>query len=191
MKIGVLGSGKGSNLGAIIEAIKKEKQPYEVAVVISDVEGAYILERARENNIPAQYIYPGPSKTKLEGKEELEYIRCLKAHGVELVVLAGFMRVVKQALIKAYSNKIINIHPALLPSFRGLRAWEQALAYGVKYTGCTVHFVTAAVDAGQIIAQAVVPVKENDTAETLHQRIQEQEHIIYPQAIRSLALSFS
>jgi len=187
MKIGVLGSGKGSNLGAIIEAIQKEKQPYVIAVVISDVEGAYILERANQKKIPSQYIYPGPSKTKLEGQEEQAYIKCLQDYQVDLVVLAGFMRVIKPSFIKAFPNKIINIHPSLLPSFKGLKAWKQALDYGVKYTGCTVHFVNEDIDSGQIISQAVVPVLAGDTSETLHQRIQEQEHIIYPEVIRYLS----
>lgn len=187
MKIGVLGSGKGSNLQAIIDAVENGSLPVKIALVISDVEDAYILERAKKHNIPARFISPGKFKTKLEPEIEKQYVSVLKAAGVELVVLAGFMRMLKDDFLKAFPNRVINIHPALLPAFRGLEGWRQALEYGAKFTGCTVHFLDIGMDTGPIILQAVVPVLSNDIPETLHKRIQVEEHRIYPEAIKLLA----
>ncbi len=187
LKIAVLGSGKGSNLAAILEAADAGTLPAAVACVISDVEDAYILERARQRNIPAYYVDCAPFKTKLDGRAEEEVIRIIRSHDTGLVVLAGFMRMVKSGLLEAFPQRIINIHPALLPSFPGLEAWKQALDYGVKVTGCTVHFVDAGMDTGPIILQRSVPVLDDDTPATLHARIQEQEHIAYPEAIRLIA----
>jgi len=186
-KMGVLGSGKGSNLQSIIDNVEAGKIPAEIACVISDVEDAYILERARKHGIEALYIPPGTYKTKLDRDAEAEYVRALKDRGVELVVMAGFMRMLKENFIKAFPDRIVNLHPSILPSFRGLEAWKQALEYGVKFTGCTVHFVEIGMDTGPIIMQAVVDVKEGDTPETLHQRIQMEEHRIYPEVIRLIA----
>lgn len=187
LKIGVLGSGKGSNLQSIIDNVVAGKIPARVACVISDVKDAYILERARNHGIEAMYLAPGRYKTKLDEKAEAEYIKCLKDRGVELVVLAGFMRMLKEDFVNAFPNRIINIHPSLLPAFRGLEAWKQALDYGVKHTGCTVHFVELGMDTGPIIRQAVVKVADDDTPETLHQRIQVEEHKIYPEVIGLIA----
>ena len=186
-KIGVLGSGKGSNLQSIIDNVTAGKIPAKIACVISDVEDAYILERARKHGIEALYMPPGRYKTKLDKDAEAAYVKCLKDKGVELVVMAGFMRMLKDDFIIAFPNGIINIHPSILPAFRGLEAWKQALDYGIKYTGCTVHFAEIGMDTGPIIMQAVVDVKDDDTPETLHQRIQVQEHIIYPEVVKLIA----
>jgi len=187
LKIGVLGSGKGSNLQSIIDNVAAGKIPARIACVISDVTDAYILERARNHGIEAIYLPPGRYKTRLDKEAETKYVKCLKDRGAELVVLAGFMRMLKEDFINAFPNRIINIHPSLLPAFRGLEAWKQALDYGVKHTGCTVHFVELGMDTGPIIMQAVVPVEDDDTPETLHQRIQVEEHKIYPEVIRLIA----
>ena len=187
LKIGVLGSGKGSNLQSIIDNVEAGSVPAEIACVISDVKDAYILARAAKHGMEALYIRPGKYKTKLEPEAEVEYIKTLKDRGVELVVLAGFMRMLKEDFIDAYPNRIVNIHPSILPAFRGLEAWKQALDYGVKYTGCTVHFLELGMDTGPIIMQAVVEVKEGDTPESLHQRIQVEEHKIYPAVIKLIA----
>ena len=187
LKIGVLGSGKGSNLQSIIDNVEAGMVPADIACVISDVKDAFILARAAKHGIEALYIPPGNYKTKLEPEAEAQYIKTLKDRGVELVVLAGFMRMLKEPFIDAYPNGIVNIHPSILPAFRGLEAWKQALEYGVKYTGCTVHFLELGMDTGPIIMQAVVEVKDDDTPETLHQRIQVEEHKIYPAVIRLIA----
>ena len=186
-KIGVLGSGKGSNLQSIIDNVAAGNIPAKIACVISDVEDAYILERARKHGIEAIYIPPGRYKTKLDGEAEKKYVECLRERGVELVVMAGFMRMLKEDFVEAYPDRIINIHPSILPAFRGLEAWKQALDYGTKYTGCTVHFVEIGMDTGPIIMQAVVEIKDDDSPETLHQRIQVEEHKIYPEVIRLIA----
>ena len=187
MKIGILGSGKGSNLQSIIDAIEKDNLPIEIVLVLSDVKDAFILERARKHNIAAKYIKPGKYKTKLESEIEKQYIKELKEAKVGLVVLAGFMRMLKDEFVKDFEGRIMNIHPSLLPAFKGLEAWRQALEYGVKFTGCTVHFIDAGMDTGPIISQAVVPVQKDDTPETLHARIQVEEHKSYPEAIRLFA----
>jgi phosphoribosylglycinamide formyltransferase-1 len=187
MKIGVLGSGKGSNLQAIIDAKESGKLPIEIALVISDVGDAYILERAKKHGIPSKFVNPGKFKTKLEPDVEKQYVSELKSAGVELVVLAGFMRMLKDDFIKAFPNRVINIHPALLPAFRGLEAWKQAVDYGVRFAGCTVHFLDLGMDTGPIILQAVVPVLQSDTPQALHERIQLEEHRIYPEAIKLFA----
>ena len=186
-KIGVLGSGKGSNLQSIIDAVEAGAIPARIALVISDVEDAFILERARKHGIEALYIPPGKFKTRLDAGAEAEYVKRLRDHGVDLVVLAGFMRMLKDEFIAAFPGRIINLHPSILPAFRGLAAWKQALDYGVKYTGCSVHFVEIGMDTGPIIMQAVVEVKPDDTPETLHARIQVEEHRIYPEVIRLIA----
>jgi phosphoribosylglycinamide formyltransferase-1 len=187
LRIGVLGSGAGSNVVAIADACAAGKLPGEIVQVISDVESARILERARERNIPAAYLSPGGFRTKLDPAAEAAYIERLRAANVELVALAGFMRVVKTDMLNAFSGRMINIHPSLLPSFPGLAAWRQALDYGVKFTGCTVHFVDAGVDSGPIIGQRVVPVLDDDTPETLHQRIHVAEHELYPECVSAIA----
>jgi len=172
---------------AVLDACSSGAIDAEVAVVLSDVEDAPILERARAASVPALHIDPGKKKARLSPEIEAEYVRVLKEHGVELVLLAGFMRIIGQVLIDAFPNSIMNIHPSLLPSFKGLEAQKQALEYGVRFAGCTVHFVDASVDGGPIILQSVVPVMQNDTPESLAARILEKEHEIYPRAVQLFA----
>ena len=186
-RIGVLGSGKGSNFAAIADAIAAGKVPAEVAIVLSDVAEAGILALARERQLPAQFIPPGKFRTKLDEDAERAFVTALQAARVDLVVLAGFMRVLKGDFLRAFEGRIVNIHPSLLPSFPGLEAWKQALDYGVKAAGCTVHYVDAGVDSGAIIAQQTVPVLDNDTAETLHKRIHAAEHQLYPECVAAIA----
>ena len=186
-RIGVLGSGKGSNFVAIADACAAGNIPAEVVLVLSDVADAPILSKARERNIPARFIPPGKFRTKLDEEAEQAYVTALQEAKVDLVALAGFMRVLKGRFLSAFDGRIVNIHPSLLPSFPGLEAWRQALEHGVKVTGCTVHFVDAGVDSGPIIGQQVVPVLDDDTTETLHQRIQVAEHELYPKCIAAIA----
>jgi phosphoribosylglycinamide formyltransferase 1 len=186
-RLGVLGSGKGSNFAAIADAIMAGKIRAEIATVLSDVENSGILTRARERKIPDQFIPPGKFRTKLDEAAELEFVKVLRAARVDLIVLAGFMRVLKGDFLRAFENRIVNVHPSLLPSFPGLEAWKQALDHGVKVTGCTVHFVDAGVDAGPIIGQQTVPVLDNDTAESLHARIHAAEHELYPRCVAAIA----
>ena len=187
-RIGVLGSGNGSNCEAILEACDSGRIPGRVVVVLSDVADAKILGRAQKRGIDAEFIGPSQFKTRLEPELEERAVKRLRDAGVDLVALAGYMRVVKTPMLEAFAGKIVNVHPSLLPAFPGLRAWEQALAHGVKVTGCTVHFVDEGVDAGPIILQRPVTVNARDTADTLHQRIQAAEHQVYPEVIRLLAL---
>ncbi len=186
-RIGVLGSGKGSNFVAVAEACAAGRVPAQIALVLSDVSNAGILDRARERNIPAQAIVPAEFRTKLAGEGERQYVAALHGAHVDLVVLAGFMRVLKADFLQAFQGRIVNIHPSLLPAFPGLEAWKQALAHGVKVTGCTVHFVEAGVDSGPILGQQTVPVLDQDTPESLHQRIQIAEHELYPRCVAALA----
>lgn len=186
-RLGVLGSGKGSNLVAIADACAAGVVPAEVALVVSDVADAGILERARERKLPARFIAPGKFRTKLDEESEKAYIAALQEARVDLVVLAGFMRILKGDFLRAFAQRVINIHPALLPAFPGLEAWRQALDYGVKVTGVTVHFVDQGIDTGPILAQKMVPVLGGDTAATLHERIQEAERTLYPAVIAALA----
>ena len=186
-RIGVLGSGKGSNFAAIGDAVAAGKIPADIAIVASDVESAGILAGARIRRIPVQFIPPGKFRTKLDEDAERAFVAALQSAQVDLVVLAGFMRVLKGDFLRAFEGRIVNIHPSLLPSFPGLEAWKQALDHGVKITGCTVHFVDAGVDAGPIIGQETVPVLDNDTPETLHQRIHAAEHHLYPLCVAAIA----
>jgi phosphoribosylglycinamide formyltransferase-1 len=186
-RLGILGSGKGSNGAAIADACADGRIAARVAVVISDVENAGILDRARERAIKGVFISPGKFRTRLDEEAEAAFIRELKAEKVDLVVLAGFMRILKGEFLRAFSRRVVNIHPSLLPAFPGLEAWKQALNYGVKYTGVTVHWVDQGIDTGPIIAQAPVPVLSGDTSETLHARIQEAERKVYPEVIAQLA----
>lgn len=187
LRLGVLGSGAGSNMQSIQDAIEDGTLDAEIVCVVSDVPGARILDRAAESGIDAAYIDAAPFKTKLEGVAERKYIDYLEQHDVEVVVLAGFMRIIKPGFLSSFPNRVVNIHPALLPSFPGRDAWKQALNYGAKITGCTVHFVDAGTDTGPIILQKSVLVRDDDTPETLHARIQQQEHDAYPEALRLLA----
>lgn len=187
LRLGVLGSGKGSNFRAIMEQIEDGRLDAEVRIVISDVDNSGILSFARDFQIPGLYVRPGRFRTRLEPEIEGDIVRLLLEADVELVVLAGFMRIVKQPLLSAFPRKIINIHPSLLPKFPGLEAWKQALAAGEKVTGCTVHFVDAAVDAGEVLGQETVPVLPDDTPESLHARIQLSEHMLLPAVIAGIA----
>jgi phosphoribosylglycinamide formyltransferase-1 len=181
--LGILGSGKGSNCRAILEQISAGKLPAEARLVVSDVFDAGILEIAREFRVPNIYLPPGNFRTRLEPNVEMEMVRLLQDAGVELVVLAGFMRVLKEPMLGAFPQRIINIHPSLLPKFPGIESWKQALDAGEKITGCSVHYVDAGIDSGEIIAQRKVPVLPDDTAESLHARIQVAERVLYPEVI--------
>ncbi len=185
--LGVLGSGTGSNFGAIADACASGKIPAQVTMVLSDSESAGILTRARERGLPARFIAPGKFRTKLDEDAERQFINTLVEAKVDLVVLAGFMRILKGEFLRVFESRVVNIHPSLLPSFPGLEAWRQALDYGVKVTGVTVHLVDQGVDTGPILAQKTVPVLPGDTPASLHERIQEAEHILYPETIDSLA----
>ena len=182
INLGVLASGRGSNLQSIMDACGTGQIPARVAVVISDNSSAFALERARRAGINAEYINPKAFSGK--GNYERKIVEVLQQNNVELVCLAGYMRLVGKALLAAFNERVINIHPALLPAFPGLHAQEQAWHYGVKFSGCTVHFVDDGMDTGPIILQAVVPVHASDTTDTLAERILEQEHKIYPEAVR-------
>jgi len=186
-RVGILGSGRGSNFVALADAAAKGTLGAEIAVVLSDVETAGILERARERNLPAEFVPPGNFRTKLDETAERAFIEALTKADVDLIALAGFMRVLKGEFLRAFSGRIINIHPSLLPSFPGLEAWKQALDHGVKVTGCTVHFVDAGVDSGPIIAQQAVSVLDDDTSGSLHERIQKAEHDLYPKCVAAIA----
>ncbi|HVI81202.1 MAG TPA: phosphoribosylglycinamide formyltransferase [Chthoniobacterales bacterium] len=186
VQLGILGSGKGSNCRAILESIRNGKLCAEARVVISDILNAPILKIAREFSVPNVYLPPGQFRTRLEPTVETELVRLLRGAKVELVVLAGFMRVLKTPMLEAFPRRIINIHPSLLPKFPGLEAWKQALGAGETVTGCTVHFVDEKVDHGDIIAQREVPILPTDTAESLQARIQVAEHELYPEVIAEL-----
>ena len=182
INIGVLASGRGTNLQAIIEAVKEGRIEGKIGIVISDNRDAFALKRAKQNNIETEYINFKSFKNREDYDKKI--IECLKEKNVDLVVLAGYMRILSSYFIKMYKNKIMNIHPALLPSFPGLHAQRQAVEYGVKVSGCTVHFVDEGVDSGPIILQKAVEVKDNDTEESLAEKILKEEHQIYPQAIQ-------
>lgn len=183
LKIGVLGSGKGSNFRAILSEIEAGRLDAEAVVVLSDVESAGILDLARTAGIPAHVIREPKFRTKLSPEVESGVVATLREAGAELIVLAGYMRMVKAPLLEGFPRRLINIHPSLLPAFPGLESWRQALEAGVGKTGCTVHFVDAGMDTGEIIAQAEVPVLPGDTAESLHARIQVEEHKLYPSVV--------
>jgi len=187
LRLGVLGSGKGSNFRAIADAISSGALDVETRIVISDVPDAGILTLAELRGIPAEFVNPGRFKTKMEPEAEERLVGLLQAAKVELVVLAGYMRMIKAPLLEAFPNRIINIHPSLLPQFPGLQAWRQAIDAGASASGCTVHFVDGGMDTGPIIAQRKVPVLPGDTPETLHARIQVEEHQLYPEVIGKLA----
>jgi phosphoribosylglycinamide formyltransferase-1 len=179
LRLGVLVSGRGTNLQAIIDSINEGKLLAEIVIVISDNPKAMALERAKIANIPTAYVKPGK-----KSEFEREIIRILEENKVNLIVLAGFMRILSADFVSRFPLRIINIHPSLLPSFPGLEAQRQALEYGVKITGCTVHFVNEIVDGGPIILQEAVPVYDDDTVESLSARILEKEHKILVEAIR-------
>lgn len=187
LKLAIFGSGSGTNCQAIIDAIEAGTLDAEIRCILSDVEDATILERARKHHIPAIYFDCAPFKTKLDGEAEQNVLRILEEHGVNFIALAGFMRIVKDGLLNAYAGRIINIHPSLLPSFPGLDGGRQAFDYGVKFTGCTVHFVDAGVDTGSVINQKVIAIEDSDTLESMMEKLHKQEHIAYPEALQWIA----
>ncbi|MSU32322.1 MAG: phosphoribosylglycinamide formyltransferase [Pedosphaera sp.] len=186
-RLGILGSGKGSNFAAIADAIAAGSLPATVAVVISDVRDAGILDLARQRGIPTRFIEPGLFRTKLDDTAESAYVSALNEAQVDCILLAGFMRILKGAFLREFDGRVVNIHPSLLPSFPGLNAWKQALNYGVKVTGCTVHLVDQGVDTGPILGQSAVPVLDRDTHDSLHARIQVAERKLYPEIVARLA----
>jgi phosphoribosylglycinamide formyltransferase-1 len=185
--VGILASGRGSNLQAIIDHIRDGTVDARIGCVISDNPDAFALKIAKEEGIPAYYIDPGKYRTRLSSEQELKYVKCLREHKVELVCLAGFMRILHSDFISPFQGRIMNIHPALLPSFPGLHAQRQAFDYGVKVAGATVHFVDDGVDTGPIVIQRAVEVREGETIETLEKRILKVEHQIYSEAIQLVA----
>jgi len=186
VKLGVLVSGRGSNLQAIIENIENGSLAAELAVVVSDQADAVALERARKHGIPAVHLSAKGYKGRRDDYDAL-LVHEMKKHDVELVVLAGFMRIITRVLVQAYPNRVMNIHPALLPAFPGLHVQKAAIEHGVKFSGCTVHFVDEGMDTGPIIIQAAVPVLDNDTEDSLSARILKQEHRIFSRAIQLYA----
>ncbi len=187
IRLGILGSGKGSNFRAILEAIQAGEIDAEVAVVLSDVPGAGILQYAADAGLRAEEIVEPKFRTRLSPEVEEGLVCTLKEAGVDLVVLAGYMRMVKSTTLDAFPRRVINIHPSLLPKFPGLEAWKQALEAGESVTGCTVHYVDSGMDTGEIIAQESVPVLPDDTASSLHARIQVAEHHLYPAIVKRFA----
>jgi phosphoribosylglycinamide formyltransferase-1 len=187
LKLGVLGSGKGSNFRAIADAIARGLLNAEVRIVVSDMKDAGILALALERGIRAEFVHPGKFRTKMEPAREQHLAQLLRDAGTDIVVLAGYMRMIKAPLLDAFPHRIINIHPSLLPAFPGLEAWKQAVDARASKSGCTVHYVDSGMDTGEIIAQSEVPVLPGDTAETLHARIQIAEHQLYPTVIARLA----
>jgi len=185
LKIGVLASGRGSNFQAIIDAIENGSLKASIEILITDNLAAFAIERAKKHNIKRLFINPKEFSSKDSFFKKIA--EELKTRGVELVILAGFMRIVRKPLIDAFPNRIMNIHPALLPAFPGLHGQKQALDYGVRISGCTVHFVDEGMDTGPIIIQAAVPVLPDDTEDTLSERILSFEHKVYPEAIRLFA----
>jgi len=184
VKLGVLVSGSGSNLQAIIDNIEGGRLDARIQIIVSNLSGVYALERARKHGIPSLVLlHKGLKREEFDQK----LVEVLKAHDVELVVLAGFMRIVTPVLLRAFPMRVMNIHPALLPAFPGTHVWQAEVDYGVKFAGCTVHFVDEGTDTGPIIIQAVVPVYDEDTADTLNARILKQEHKIFSQAIQLYA----
>ena len=186
-RIGILGSGKGSNFVALAEAAARGSLPAEIAIVLSDVKEAGILDRARDHKIPAKFIAPGKFRTKLDDDAERAFVQELTQAQVDLIALAGFMRVLKGNFLRTFENRIVNIHPSLLPSFPGLDAWKQALDHGVKITGCTVHYVTPEVDGGPILDQTTVRIEPGDTLESLTEKIHAAEHALLPAVIARLS----
>ncbi len=181
-KLAVLVSGRGSNLQAIIDSIEKNNLTAEISLVLSNVKDAYALERGKKHGLEIAFLDPKIFPTR-DGYEQ-QMIDLLQSKSIDLICLAGFMRILGKKFIEAFAGKIINIHPSLLPAFPGLNVQKKALEHGAKFSGCTVHFVNEEVDGGPIILQSAVPIHDEDDTESLSKRILEQEHIIYPEAIR-------
>ena len=187
LRVGVMASGGGTDLQSIIDACEAGLVPATVAVVISNKADAYALERARRHGIPAVHIPVGKTGSEAWEQADIRQVEVLRQHGVQLVCMAGYMRKIGPALLSAYAQAIMNIHPSLLPSFPGVEVQWDAVAYGVKIAGATVHFADAEFDRGPIIIQAAVPVNDGDDGQAVADRILEQEHRIYPQAIKWFA----
>ena len=187
IRLGILGSGSGSNMQAILDAITAGTLEAEIVLVLSDISDSYILERAARAGLRTGLIDCRGLTSKFPEEAQQETAKALRQSGVELVCLAGFMRLLCAPILDAFGGRIINIHPSLLPKYPGLNAWTQALEAGARESGCTVHYVDAGMDTGQVVAQAAVPVLSGDTAESLHARIQVEEHRIYPEAIGKVA----
>jgi phosphoribosylglycinamide formyltransferase-1 len=185
--VGILVSGRGSNMQALLAAAEEKDYPARVVLVLSDVKDAPALDHARIAGVEAAYVPPGRKGARLDPEAEEEMIAMLRSRGVRIVALAGFMRILSPRFLAAFPGRILNIHPSLLPSFPGLDVQKKALDHGVRFSGCTVHFVDEGVDSGPIILQAVVPVEDDDTPETLAARILREEHTIYPEALRLVA----
>jgi len=185
INLGILVSGSGTNLQAIIDTIEAKRLDAKIKIVISNNPDAFAIERAKKYHIPTFIIQDSHFPSREESDKHL--VEILKSHSVDLIALAGFMRLLTPAFIRAFPLQILNIHPALLPAFPGLRVQKKAVEYGVKFSGCSVHIVDEGVDTGPIVIQAVVPVHENDTEKTLAERILKEEHRIYPQAIQFFA----
>lgn len=188
LPVAVLGSGRGSNFAALAAAADRGELHARFTLVASDLAGAPILDLARRRGLPTWHCPPSRFKTKLEPELESALAAAVRDSGARLVVLAGYMRVLKAPLLDAFPGRILNIHPSLLPAFKGLAAWKQALEAGVAETGCTVHWVDASLDGGPIIAQERVPVLPGDSPESLHARIQTAEHCLLPRVVQDLAL---
>ncbi|MFZ4116324.1 MAG: phosphoribosylglycinamide formyltransferase [Chthoniobacterales bacterium] len=187
LRIAILGSGKGSNARALIEATRQSKLHYEPVLLISDIADAGILKLGEEFGIVAHFFDPGSFKTKFSQEREQQLAAFLYESKIDFIALAGFMRVIKEPLLTAFPKRILNIHPSLLPHFPGLAAWRQAIDAGATESGCTVHLVDYGIDTGKILGQARVPISQADTAETLHIRIQEAEHELYPRIVDAFA----
>lgn len=189
LRVAILASGRGSNLQAVIDAIETGRVQARIVAVISNKKDAPALERARKHGLTDLFVDPKPFVGRPDGREayDHELLAVLKRYDVELVLLAGYMKIVTGVLVNAYANRMMNIHPSLLPSFPGLDVQKKALEWGCKLAGCTVHFVTEGVDEGPIILQAAVPILDHDTPEALAARILEQEHKIYPRAVQLFA----
>ncbi|HSQ51713.1 MAG TPA: phosphoribosylglycinamide formyltransferase [Nitrospiraceae bacterium] len=189
LRIAVLASGRGSNLQAVIDAIEAGTVQAKIVAVISNKKDAPALERARRHGLSGLFIDPKPYAGRPDSREayDLALLDVLRLHDVELVLLAGYMKIVTKVFVEAFANRMMNIHPSLLPSFPGLDVQKKAIEWGCKLAGCTVHFVTEGVDEGPIILQAAVPILDNDSPDTLAARILEQEHKIYPRAVQLFA----
>jgi phosphoribosylglycinamide formyltransferase-1 len=189
LRVAVLASGRGSNLQAIIDAIEAGQVQAQIVAVISNKKDAVALDRARKHSLPELFVDPKPFAGQPDSREAYDRVllEVLQQQHVELVLLAGYMKIVTAVLVNAFANRMMNIHPSLLPSFPGLEVQKKAIDWGCKLAGCTVHFVTEGVDEGPIIVQAAVPVLDSDTPEALAARILEQEHKIYPQAVQLFA----
>ena len=189
LRVAVLASGRGSNLQAIIDAIEAGQVQAQIVAVISNKKDAVALDRARKHGLPELFVDPKPFAGQPDSREAYDRVllEVLQQQHVELVLLAGYMKIVTAVLVNVFANRMMNIHPSLLPSFPGLEVQKKAIDWGCKLAGCTVHFVTEGVDEGPIIVQAAVPVLDSDTSEALAARILEQEHKIYPQAVQFFA----